>query len=99
MVKPVQQTEVVVQQAPPAQETEIYVDVQEETPSVTIQEQYIAIDEQPLTVVLKDVPPASAKETCTAVSKMKRHGVKVSRELLEMAGFPEHQQIHNLMIK
>ncbi|MBC8469679.1 MAG: hypothetical protein H8D56_09430 [Planctomycetes bacterium] len=99
MVKPAQQPEVVVRQVPPAQKTEIYVDVPEETPSVAIQEQYPEIDEEPLTVVLEEVPPALTKEKRTAVPKMKRPGVKVSRELLEMAGFPEHQYIYNLTIK
>ncbi len=107
MVKPVQQSEEVVRQIQPVVETEIATEIPEEKPSVVIQEQYPEIDREPLTVVLKEVPPAPTKQICTprakekrtAVPKMKRPGVKVSRELLEMAGFPEHQQIHNLMIK
>ena len=107
MVQPVQQPEVVVQQVPQMQETEISVDGTEETPSVTVQEQYTEIDKEPLTVVLEKVPLAPTKKICTpiikekrkAVPKMKRPGVKVSRELLEMAGFPEHQYIYNLTIK
>ncbi|MBW7991624.1 MAG: hypothetical protein FVQ84_16645 [Planctomycetes bacterium] len=107
MVKPVQQSEEVVRQIQPVVETEVYIDSPEETPSAAIQEQYPEIDAEPLTVVLKKVPPAPTKQRCTpiakekrtAVPKKKRPGVKVSRELLEMAGFPEHQQIHNLMIK
>ena len=106
-VQPVQQTQEVVQQIPPAAETEMYFDLPEEEPSVTIQEQYPEIGKEPFTVVLKDVPTAPKREKCTPITKekrtaiqqKKRPGVKVSRELLEMAGFPEHQQIHNLTIK
>jgi hypothetical protein len=106
-VQPAQQTEEVVQQIPPAAETEMYIDIPEEEPSVAIQEKYPEIGKEPFTVVLKDVPPAPTKEKCTPITKekrtafprKKRPGVKVSRELLEMAGFPEHQQIHNLTIK
>lgn len=107
MVRPVQQPEVVVRQIPPVVETEMYTEIPEETPSVAIQEQYPEIDTEPLTIVLKEVPPAPTKQICTsiikekqtAVPKMKRPGIKVSRELLEMAGFPERQYIYNLTIK
>jgi len=107
MVKPVQQSEEVVRQIPPVEETEIFTEIPEEESSVTVQEQYPEMDQEQLTVILKEVPQPPAKETCTpivgekrtAVPKMKHPGVKVSRELLEMAGFPEHQQIQNLMIK
>ncbi len=106
-VQPAQQSEEVVQQIPPADETQMYIDVPEEKPSVTIQEQFPEIEKEPFTVILEEVPSAPTKEKCvpsakekrTAVPKKKRPGVKVSRELLEMAGFPEHQQIYNLMIK
>ncbi len=106
-VQPVQQSKEVVQQIPPANETEMYIEISEEKPSVTIQEQYPEFDRKPLTVILKEVPPALTKEKCTPITKekrtaihqKKRPGVKVSRELLEMAGFTEHHQIHNLMIK
>ena len=82
-------------------------EVPDEKPSVTIQEQYPEIDKDPFSVFLKEVPPAATKEKCTTVAKekrtaipqKKRPGIKVSPELLEMAGFTEHQQIYNLMIK
>jgi hypothetical protein len=82
-------------------------EIPEEIPSVTIQEQYPDIDEEPLAETLEDVPPDLAKEKCTtttkerpaAIPRKKRPGVRVSRELLEMAGFTEHQQIYNLTIK
>jgi len=107
MVKPEQQSEEVVRQIPPAEETEMFTDTPEEKSSVTIQEQYPEMDKEPFNVALKEVPPAPAKERCapiakerrTAVPKRKRPGVKVSRELLEMAGFPEQQYIYNLTIK
>ena len=103
---PVQQVVEVVPQIPPAVETEVDVEVTEEKPSVAIQQQP-EIDKEPLTVILEDVPSDLKKEKCTPMVKekrtacpQKRHpGVKVSRELLEMAGFPEHQHIHNLSIK
>ena len=106
-IRPVQQTVEVVRQSPPTVEAEVDVDIPEEEPSVTVQQQYPEIHEEPLTVVLEDVPPALKKEKCTprvkekrtTCPKKKRPGVKVSRELLEMAGFPEHQHIHNLSIK
>jgi hypothetical protein len=107
MVRPVQQPEEVVRQIPQVEETQISTEIPEEKSYEAIQEQYLEIDTKPLTVILEETPPASTKETCTpiakekctTVSRRKRPGVKVSRELIEMAGFPEHQQIHNLMIK
>jgi hypothetical protein len=39
------------------------------------------------------------KQKPGVIFKKKRPGVKVSRELFEMAGFPEHQQIYYLTIK
>jgi hypothetical protein len=107
MVKPVQQSEEVVRQIPPVEQTEMLGEIPEEKSYEAIQEQYLEIDAEPSTVVPEEVPPAPKKEVCTpvkkekcaAVYKRKRSGVKISRELLEMAGFPEHQQIHNLMIK
>lgn len=106
-VMPAQQREEVVRQIPPAKETETFLEVPDEKPSVTVQQQYPETDEEPLSVLLKEVPPATvkqkcppvAKETQMAIPKKRRPGVKVSRELLEMAGFTEHQQIYNLMIK
>jgi hypothetical protein len=106
-VQPIQQSEEVVRQIPPVVETEIFTEIPEEKPSVVIQEQYPVIDKEPLTVVLTKVPPAPTKQICTpitkekrtAVPKKKRPGVKVSRELLEMAGFSERQYIYNLTIK
>ncbi len=107
MVKPVRQSEEVVREIPPVVETEIFTEIPEEKSYETIQEQYLEIAPEPLTVVLKEVQPAPAKERCTpiakekraAVPKMKHPGVKVSRELLEMAGFAENQYIYNLTIK
>jgi hypothetical protein len=106
-VQPVQQTEEVVQQIPTVDETEMYIEIPDEKPSVTIQEQYPEIDKDPFSVFLKEVPQATTMEKSntitmekrTAIPQKKRSGVKVSRELLEMAGFPEHQQIYNMMIK
>jgi hypothetical protein len=106
-VMPARQSKEVVRQIPPAKETEALLKVPEEKPSVTIQQQYPDIDEEPLNVVLKEVPPAPVEQKCSpvakeprsAIPKKRRPGVKVSRELLEMAGFPQHQQIYNLMIK
>jgi len=107
MVQPVQQSEEIVRQIPPVEETESFTEIPEEKSSITIQEQYPDADEGPFTVILEEVPPAATKGSCAPVGKQKqpaippkkRPGVKVSRELLEMAGFPEHQQIYNLMIK
>ena len=109
MVKPVKQREEFVRQIPQVEETEIVTEIPEEKSFEAIQEQYFEIDAEPLTVVLKEVQPAPPKKICTpiimekqtAIPKMKRPGVKVSRELLEMAGFPEHQYIYiyNLTIK
>jgi hypothetical protein len=106
-VQPVQQSRQVVKKIPPPQEKEILLEVPEEKPSVTVQEQYPKIDEQPVTEMYQDVPPAPKKqkyspmmkEKQTAVPVKKRPGIKVRRELLEMAGFTEHQQIYNLMVK
>ncbi len=98
-VQPVQQTKDVVQQIPLEQETEMYFEIPEEKPSVTIQQQYPEIDKEPVTVILEDVPPAPIKEKPVAIPQKKRPGIKVRRELLEMAGFTEHQQIQNLFIK
>jgi hypothetical protein len=108
-IRPVQQVVEVVKQIPPSVEveTEVDVDVPQEEPSVVIQQQQSVINDEPLSETLEDVPPALKKEECTPVKKekrmacpkRKRPGVKVSRELLEMAGFPEHQHIHNLSIK
>jgi hypothetical protein len=106
-----QQSEELAQQIHPPRQTEEYLEIPdeipEEKPSVTIQEQYPEIDEEPLAVTLEDVPADLTKEKCTtttkerptAIPRKKRPGVRVSRELLEMAGFTEHQQIYNLMIK
>jgi hypothetical protein len=107
MLKLVQQNEEGFQRISLAEETEMYFEIFEEKPSVTIQEQYPELDKEPFVVDLKDVPPPAVKKICTpivkekqtAVHKMKRPGIKVSRELFEMAGFPEHLQIHNLTIK
>jgi hypothetical protein len=106
-VQPAQKSEEVVRLIPPADETQMYIDMPEEKPSVTVQEQFPEIEKEPLTVVLEELPPAPTKEKCaplakekrTVIPRKKRPGVRVSRELLEMAGFPEHQQIYNLMIK
>ena len=107
LVKPVKQSEEVVRQIPQVEETEIVTEIPEEKSFETIQEQYLEIEKEPLTVVLKEVQSAPTKKICTpiimekrtAVPKKKRPGVKVSRELLEMAGFPEHQYIYYLTIK
>ncbi|MDT8301049.1 MAG: hypothetical protein RQ760_06150 [Sedimentisphaerales bacterium] len=107
MVKPVKQSEEVVRQIPQVEETEIVNEIPEEKSFEAIQEQYLETDKEPLTVVLKEVPPAPKKDKCPPIAeekrmaapKKKRPGIKVSRELMEMAGFPEHQQIHNLMVK
>ena len=79
-------------------EPETFIEVPQERPSVTVQEQYPETDEEPFTVFMKEVPPATVKQKPKVILK-RQHGVKVSRELLEMAGFPEHQQIYNLLVK
>lgn len=106
-LQPAQQTEQVTRQMPPENQIETYFEAPEEDHSVTIQERYPDEGEEPLTVILEDVPRGKTKDQCASVGKRKkpttikkwRPGVKVSRELLEMAGFPEHQQIQNIMIK
>ncbi|MCP4611684.1 MAG: hypothetical protein GY845_23490 [Planctomycetes bacterium] len=100
----------IVRQSPKVEEIEIVTEIPEEKSFEAIQEQYLEeaiqdqyreIDAEPLTVVLKEVPPAPKKEKCSpmAVPKKKRPGIKISRELLEMAGFTERQYIYNLSIK
>jgi hypothetical protein len=91
----------IIRQITPVEEKEIVTEIPEEKSFEAIQEQYFEIDAEPLTVVLKEVQPAPKKEKCSsmAVPKKKRPGIKVSRELLEMAGFPERQYIYNLSIK
>ena len=105
-VLPVQKTQEFVQKIIPPVETETFVEAPQEKQSLTIQEQYLETNEEQFNVFLEDVPRAPGKKTLTPLEKQKprviikkRPGVKVSRELLEMAGFPEHQQIYNLMIK
>jgi hypothetical protein len=108
-VKPVKKEEEVVQKIiPPVGpvEKETFIEIPQEKPSVTVQERYPQTDEEPFTVLMKEVPPAPEKKKYTPAEKRKpkvilkrQHGVKVSRELLEMAGFHEHQQIYNLIVK
>jgi len=50
-------------------------------------------------VTQKETYPATAKEKRPAIPKKKRPGVRVSQELLKMAGFSEHQQVDHLAIK
>ena len=50
-------------------------------------------------VTQKETYPATAKEKRPAIPQKKRLGVRVSQELLEMAGFTERQQVNHLAIK
>ena len=106
-VQPAQSAEVYVQQVIPPVETETFVEAPQENQSLTVQEQHQQIAGEPFNVFLKEVPPTPEKQTYVPAEKQKpkvmykgrRPGVKVSRELFEMAGFPEHQQIYYLTIK
>ena len=106
-VQPAQQSEQFVQQIAPGTEYQSFMEAPAEESSVTVQQQHQQIAGEPFNVFLKEVPPTTEKQTQVpsekqkpkVMIKRKRPGVKVSRELLEMAGFSEQQQIYNLMIK
>jgi hypothetical protein len=106
-VQPVQRTEEFVQQIIPPVETETFVETPQERQSLTVQEQHQQIAGEPFNVFLKEVHPTPEKQTYVPPEKRKpkvmfkgkRPGVKVSRELFEMAGFSENQQIYYLTIK
>ena len=50
-------------------------------------------------VTQEETYPATVKEKRPAIPKKKYPGVRVSQELLNMAGFAEHQQVDHLAIK
>jgi len=82
-VQPVRKSTEAVQQVLPATKKEEYPVAKKEMHHVTQKETY----------------PATAKEKRPAIPKKKRPGVRVSQELLKMAGFSEHQQVDHLAIK
>ena len=82
-VQPVRKSTEVVQQVLPATKKEEYPVAKKEMHHVTQKETY----------------PATAKEKRPAIPQKKRPGVRVSQELLKMAGFAEHQQVDHLAIK
>jgi len=82
-VQPVRKSTEVVQQVLPATKKEEYPVAKKEMHHVTQKETY----------------PATAKEKRPAIPQKKRPGVRVSQELLKMAGFTEHQQVDHLAIK
>lgn len=82
-VQPVRKSTEAVQQILPATKKEEYPVAKKEMHHVTQKETY----------------PATAKEKRPAIPKKKHPGVRVSQELLKMAGFTEHQQVDHLAIK
>jgi len=82
-VQPVRKSTEAVQQILPATKKEEYPVAKKEMHHVTQKKTY----------------PATAKEKRPAIPKKKHPGVRVSQELLKMAGFTEHQQVDHLAIK
>ncbi len=82
-VQPARRSTEAVQQILPAAKKEEYPVAKKEIHHVTQKETY----------------PATAKEKRPAIPQKKRPGVRVSQELLEMAGFTERQQMNHLAIK
>ena len=82
-VQPVRKSTEVVQQILPA----------------TKKEEYPVAKKEMRHVAQKKTYPAAAKEKRPAIPKKKHPGVRVSQELLKMAGFTEHQQVDHLAIK
>ncbi|MBN1806416.1 MAG: hypothetical protein JW837_14300 [Sedimentisphaerales bacterium] len=105
-VQPVEKAEKVMRRIVPPVETQTFIEVPPEKPEVNVQQQYPQTDEEPFSVYMKEVPPETEKKKCepSEIQKpnfilKKQPGIKVSRELLEMAGLHEHQQIYNLTVK
>jgi len=65
----------------------------------TKKEEYPVAKKEMHHVAQKKTYPATAKEKRPAIPKKKHPGVRVSQELLKMAGFTEHQQVDHLAIK
>jgi len=65
----------------------------------TKKEEYPVAKKEMHHVAQKETYPATAKEKRPAIPKKKHPGVRVSQELLKMAGFTEHQQVDHLAIK
>ena len=90
-VQPVRKSTEAVQQVLPATKKEMY--------PVTQKEEYPVAKKEMYHVAQKEKYPAAAKEKRPAIPPKKRPGVRVSQELLEMAGFAEHQQVDHVAIK
>lgn len=90
-VQPVRRSTEAVRQVLPATKKEIY--------PVTKKEEYPIAKKEMYHVAQKEKYPATAKEKRPPILKKKRSGVRVSQELLEMAGFAEHQQVGHVAIK
>jgi len=65
----------------------------------TKKEEYPVAKKEMYHVNQKETYPAAAKEKHPAIPQRKHPGVRVSQELLKMAGFAEHQQVDHLAIK
>jgi len=90
-VQPVQRSTEAVQQLLPETKKEMYPVTKKEEDSEAKKEMYHVTQEETY--------PATVKEKRPAIPKKKHPGVRVSQELLNMAGFAEHQQVDHLAIK
>jgi hypothetical protein len=90
-VQPIRKSTEAVQQVLPVTKKEMY--------PVTKKEEYPIAKKEMYPVTKKEKYPAAAKEKRPAIPQKKRPGVRVSQELLKMAGFAEHQQVDHLAIK
>ncbi|MCH8121115.1 MAG: hypothetical protein IIC00_15500 [Planctomycetes bacterium] len=98
-VHPVRKSTEAVQQVLPATKKEEYPVAKKEEHPVAKKEEYPVAKKELHHVAQKEKYPAAAKEKRPAIHKKKRPGVRVSQELLEMAGFAERQQVDHLAIK
>ena len=90
-VQPVQRSTEVVQRLLPETKKEMYPVTKKEEDSEAKKEMH--------PVTQEETYPATAKEKRPAIPQKKYPGVRVSQELLKMAGFAEHQQVDHLAIK
>jgi hypothetical protein len=105
-IRPAKQTEQLARRTPPEDKVQRYLPPSQQ-PSVTIQQQYPEAEELPSQAPQKDAPAEQAPDQCDPAAKQKQAaaqkkmcpGIKVSQELLEMAGLGEHQHIQNLTVK